>query len=128
MATLIWIGSFNPALAPAADIRYDGGTRRDPFIPLLGPGAPVKADLKAPEPGKDLKIEGIVFDPGGTGSLALINGEFYKEGDQVDHANIISIFPDRVILQESDQQKSLWIREEIVTKPAPAETGESRHD
>lgn len=128
MTTLLWIGSFNPAMADSSEIRYDGGARRDPLLPLLGPGAPVTTPVEAPAVAEDLKIEGIVFDPGGTGSLVLINGDFYKEGDRVENSNIISIFPDRVILQESDQQKSLWIREEIVTKPASAGTGESGHD
>jgi type II secretory pathway component PulC len=99
------------AQAQSEPIAYDSGSRRDPFVPLVGPGGVMVQKFNP----TDLIVEGIVFDPGGTGSLVLINGEFYKEGDQVKNANIITIFKDRVVLQQADEEKTLWIREEVYT-------------
>lgn len=95
----------------AANVRYDRGERRDPFIPLVGPEGYVDSRQFDTS---DLIIEGIIHDPKGE-SLVLINGEFYKEGQDVKGANVISIFKDRVILGQSDEQKTIWIREEIVS-------------
>jgi hypothetical protein len=95
----------------AQEVRYDRGERRDPFIPLIGPEGFVDARKFDTS---DLNIEGIIHDPKGE-SLVLINGEFYKEGDDVKGANVISIFQDRIILGQSDEQKTIWIREEIVS-------------
>ncbi len=109
-----WIAFFAGLLfsssVMAQEIRYDSGGRRDPFIPLVTLEGIV--DQKKFD-SKDIKIEGIVFDPSG-GSMVLINGEFYKEGDHVNGANVITIFRDRVILSQSDEEKTLWIREEIL--------------
>jgi hypothetical protein len=95
----------------AESVRYDRGDRRDPFIPLIGPEGVVDAKKFN---AADVNIEGIIYDPRGE-SMVLINGEFYKEGDSVKNASVISIFQDRVILGQSDEQKTIWIREEIVT-------------
>lgn len=93
----------------AEDISYSSGDRRDPFMPLIGPDGAVKVGRAK----SDLIIEGIIFDPK-EGSLVLISNNFYKEGDQVQNANIISIFKDRIVLAENDEEKVLWLREEIV--------------
>lgn len=92
----------------ADEIRYDSGGRRDPFIPLIGEGGAIRKGLDP----KGLVVEGIIIDPN-EGSMALINGELYKEGDHVQNANLIHIFHDRVILAQEDEEKTLWIREEI---------------
>ena len=96
----------------AEDIRYDKGDRRDPLMPLVGPNGVVLTDKFD---STDLKVEGIIYDPNSE-SLVLINGEFYKEGDHVNGANVITIFPDRVILEQSDEKKTIWIREEVPTQ------------
>ena len=93
----------------AEEFRYDRGTRKDPFVPLVGPGGLVKSEIQT----SDLNIEGIIFDPK-KGSMVLINGEFYKEGDRVKSANVVSIFKDRVILVQNDKEKILWLREELI--------------
>ncbi len=92
----------------AEGIRYDRGGRRDPFVPLIGEGGAIKKGLDP----TGLVVEGIIIDPK-EGSMALINGELYKEGDHVQNANLIHIFHDRVILAQEDEEKTLWIREEI---------------
>lgn len=94
----------------AEEIRYDSKGRRDPFAPLVGPdGKIIRNNLDM----ADFKIEGVIFDPQG-GSMVLIDGEFYKEGDNLNGLNIISIMKDRVILAQSKQEKTIWLRDEVV--------------
>lgn len=95
----------------AEPIRYDSGGRKDPFVPLVSAEGVVNEKRFD---ASDIRVEGIVFDPNG-GSMVLINNEFFKEGDHVNGANIITIFRDRVILSQSDEEKTLWIREEVVS-------------
>lgn len=113
IAVILWgSGTGIFSLAFADEIRYDSQNRRDPFIPLVGPGGALMLKFN---PG-DLNIEGIIYDPKAGGSLVLINGEFYKEGQSVGKATIVSIFKDRVVLRQDDEEKTLWIREEVVPK------------
>ena len=100
------------SLAFAAEISYDSAGRRDPFIPLIGPNGVLTQRAAAQS---DLKIEGIIYDPP-QGSLVLVNGEFYKQGDVIGDAIVISIFQDRVILSQSDEEKTIWIREEVTSE------------
>ncbi len=93
----------------AAEIRYDNGGRRDPFTPLIGPNGALTYKFNP----TDLNIEGIIYDPRGT-SLVLLNGEFYKEGQTVKNATVISIFKDRVLLRQEDEEKTIWLRDEIL--------------
>lgn len=94
-------------IVSADGIQYDSGGRRDPFVPLVGPDGTILKKFDA----TGLKVEGIIFDPK-NGSLALINGEFYKAGDKLQNAVLAQIFKDRVILSQDDQEKVLWLREE----------------
>ena len=97
----------------AEEIKYESGARRDPFIPLITAEGNLLA-AKGKQTG-DFKVEGIIFDPR-EGSYALINGKFYKQGDHIDNANVITIFRDRVVLSVNDQEKVLWLREELAKK------------
>ena len=105
------MGLFLPRLTAADPVVYESGGRRDPFVPLIGPGG-VNAQKGT---GDDLVIEGIIYDPS-KGSMVLINGDFYKEGERAGEASVISIFKDRIILSQDDKEKTLWIREEILPK------------
>lgn len=109
----------------AQEIRYDRGDRRDPMIPLIGPGGMVQKI-----PSGDFNVEGIIYDPP-AGSLVLINGEFYKAGDTLHNATLISIFKDRIILRAEDEEKTLWIREEVLNegekKDDQKSEGEKKH-
>ena len=95
----------------AETIRYEKGDHRDPFISLVGADGIVARKFDA----SDINVEGIIYDPHGE-SMVLINGEFYKQGDNVKGANVITIFRDRVILGRSDEEKTIWIREEVVNQ------------
>lgn len=100
------------SLAFAGEIRYDNGARRDPMTPLVGPDGVINVKFNP----DDLNIEGIIYDKNRAGSLVLINGEFYKEGQSVKDATIISILKDRVILRQDDEaeEKTIWMREEVL--------------
>ena len=107
---VVFLAVFFP-LASAEEIKYDSGGRRNPFIPLVTPEGAVTASGQKKT--GEFKVEGIIFDPSG-GSFALINGKFYKEGERIENAQIITIFKDRVILSVNDAEKVIWLREEIV--------------
>ena len=92
----------------ANQISYERGERRDPLRPLIGPGGALMKRART----SDLNIEGIIYDPAG-GSLVIINGEVYKPGDPVQDANLIHIYKDRIVLVQEDEEKVLWLREEI---------------
>ena len=106
---LFLMGIFLPRLTAADPIVYDGGGRRDPFLTLIGSGSIQMIK------NKDLAVEGIIYDPP-SGSMVLVNGEFYKPGQRVGEATVISIFKDRVVLSQDSEEKTLWIREEIAPK------------
>lgn len=108
------------SIAGAEEIRYDKGSRRDPFVPLVGPNAPRGFDGS----GKDgFQIEGIVYDPR-QASYAVIGGEIYREGETVEGAQLVKVLPDRVILLQQNEEVVVWLREEIFSpnkEKAPAE-------
>ncbi|MFA6599398.1 MAG: hypothetical protein WC352_04390 [Candidatus Omnitrophota bacterium] len=93
----------------AGEIAYDSGGRRNPFVPLVGKDGMVQVKAH----GDSLTVDGIVYDPAGD-SIVLIKGESYREGDSFANMTITSIFRDRIVLHQSDQEKVLWIREEVV--------------
>lgn len=97
------------SVAGAEEIRYDRADRRDPFAPLVGPYA-----LEGKILGEGgISIEGIIFDPK-AGSYALVGGQIYREGESVEGAKLVHIFPDRVILLQESEEIVIWLREEIL--------------
>ena len=109
------------SFAYGEEIRYDQGGRRDPFTPLIGEGA-VAAVGNQSHARADVKIQGIIIDSQ-QGSMVLIDGEFYKEGDRIGDMNLISIYKDRIILSQEDVQKTIWLREEIADQSNPTAGG-----
>ena len=98
------------SVADADDLRYDKGQRRDPFQPLIGP----HAYRMGREMTKDaFPIVGIVYDPK-KGSYAIVGGEIYREGQNLDGAKLIKILGDRLILQQESKEVIVWLREEIL--------------
>lgn len=94
----------------ADQVIYERGDRRDPFIPLIGPNGVLTQKTKT----SDLNVEGIIYDPS-RGSMVLVGDELYKQGDQIGEATVITIFKDRVIFKQNDEEKTIWIREEIAS-------------
>jgi hypothetical protein len=111
MGVMVIFTALHSAVLKADEIIYDSGGRRNPFIPLIGAGAESKSSPQVKT--SDLIVDGIVYDPSG-GSIAIIKGESYREGSQINNITIVSILKDRVILKQNDAEKVLWIREEVV--------------
>lgn len=105
---------FSPA--SAEKIQYESGNRRDPFFPLISAdGVIVKTtDFSG------YHVEGIIYDQR-EGSMALVNGEYYREGENVRGAILKKVHKDRVILVEEDEEVTLWLN--LDTK----EEGDSIH-
>lgn len=97
---------FASAVLPAAaeEVSYESGGRRDPFVPLVGAEGILLKEINLSE----FHLEGIVYDPS-KGSLALINGEFYRAGDQVKGATLQTIAKDHVVLAQEDKDVTLWV-------------------
>jgi len=93
------------------EIQYNAGERRDPMTPLIGPDGLLAFDKSSANP-LDINIEGIMVDSGGD-SVVIINGEVYKTGDTINDANIVQILNDRILLVQEDEEKTIWLREEI---------------
>lgn len=94
----------------AAEIAYDAGKRRDPFVPLNGAeGASVTGSSSG------FKLEGIIYDPGAR-SMVILNGKSYLAGDSVEDTTIVKIEKDYVVISADGEEKTLRMREE----PLPA--------
>lgn len=94
----------------AGEVQYDAMLRRDPFTPLIGPNGVL---LRSFDP-SGYQLEGIIYDQV-DGSLALINGEFYGEGEKVKRAVIKKIHTDRVTITENNEEIILWLNPETQT-------------
>ena len=92
----------------AEAVTYESDGRRDPFLPLIGPGG-----LLTKAPKKGLMVEGIIYDPFGT-SMVIVGDETYQEGDNLYGSNLISILQDRIIVSQDDEEATIWIHEEIL--------------
>lgn len=103
-------------LAFAENLQYDSGQKRDPMVPLIGPDGMISKKAVR----SDLNIEGIIVDTMGD-SVALINGDVYKAGDRIGEAVVVQILKDRVLLSQDDEERVVWLREEIIKKETPVE-------
>lgn len=91
-------------LFASAEIAYDSGKRRDPFVPLTGEDVSMAASASG------VKLEGIIYDPGNQ-SVAILNGKPYQAGDPVGDATVVSIHKDHVVVSVSGEEKTLRLRE-----------------
>ena len=89
---------------------YSTKNKRDPFIPLVGKGM----RLLVPQEAKSIEnivLEGIVFDPE-QGSLAIINGEIFKEGDSMGGFILSEVTEKSVILTKDEKDYTVVLVEE----------------
>lgn len=93
----------------AQEIPYERGERRDPFIPLISADGSMQVMITGTG---GLEIEGIIYDPGSE-SLVLVNGEFYRIGDVVQEASVVSIYKDKVIFDRDGEEIIRFIREDV---------------
>jgi len=61
------------------------------------------AGAGAPE--QEPELTGIIFSP--TKKLAVIRGEFYRQGDVYKGKRILEILEDRIVLQDGDREITL---------------------
>lgn len=92
----------------AEEIAYDAGKRRDPFVPLNA------EDISSAADASGIKLEGIIYDPGGQ-SMAILSGKTYQRGQTVGDATVLRIQKNCVVLSVSGEEKTLWIRKEEKT-------------
>lgn len=73
------------SIAIAGEFRYDSHGKRDPFLI-----ASKARTIVAEDDGymTHLKLEGVVVDPKGN-SIAIVNGEMLKEGDQIGESIVV---------------------------------------
>jgi hypothetical protein len=73
------------SIAIAGEFRYDSHGKRDPFLI-----ASKARTIIAEDDGMmtHLKLEGVVVDPKGN-SIAIVNGEMLKEGDQIGESIVV---------------------------------------
>ncbi|MBI4971418.1 MAG: hypothetical protein HZC17_06230 [Candidatus Omnitrophica bacterium] len=88
---------------------YDSHKHRDPFVPLIGPGAQAgdQPDLSV----SSIKLEGIVVDPK-QGSFVMVDGEVYEEGHKIGPYLIEKIEAKRVILKYNKEHYELRLSED----------------
>jgi len=88
--------------------------------------AVAKVETPAPITNEVLRLGGIFTGNAQPG--AMINGKYYRLGDQVGMAVIIGINPDSVLLEENGQQQILRMRERVKNLAAsnlPGNPGET---
>ena len=105
---LAYQGQF--VMASDSEFLYDAHKRRDPFIPLMGPGAQGGGD----QPDVSLasiKLEGIVVDPK-QGSFIMVDGETYEEGHSIGPYLIEKIEAKRVVLKYNKEHYELRLSED----------------
>ena len=91
-------------VAMDSEFLYDAHKRRDPFIPLMGPGAQGgdQPDVSL----TSIKLEGIVVDPK-QGSFIMVDGETYEEGHNIGPYLIEKIEAKRVVLKYNKERYEL---------------------
>ncbi|MEI6631202.1 MAG: hypothetical protein WCL25_01135 [bacterium] len=92
--------------------KYDAGSRRDPFIPLVTPdGRLINLDAEK-ESKASLSIEGIIYDKNGV-SYAVVNGNVVKIGDFVGDCQVLKIETNKVtFIKQGETQEILLKKEE----------------
>ncbi len=96
-------------LFAADDVSRAGGSKRDPFVPLITPGGYLMN--VEPQENAALRLEGITFDPRGD-SIAVINGELLRVGDEVSGAVVTTIEADNVTVIQDNKKVELALRRE----------------
>ena len=93
-------------MATDSEFIYDAHKKRDPFIPLIGPGAQGgdQPDVSL----TSIKLEGIVVDPK-QGSFIMVDGETYEEGHSIGPYLIEKIEAKRVILKYNKERYELGL-------------------
>ncbi len=98
------------SVASESEFMYDSHNRRDPFIPLIGPGSLASPDQPALQL-ESIKLEGIVVDPKG-GSFIMVDGEVYDEGHMLGPYLVEKVEEKKVVLKYNKEHYELMMPEE----------------
>ena len=102
----------NSAIYATSSFTYDSGSRRDPMVPLVDKnGVYIITSPQQQTSINDVYLQGITYDVSG-GSIAVINGELVKEGEQIGTLNVKKIGPDFVVIIIEDKEYVLNIFKE----------------
>ena len=91
-----------PAFAEDA-FEYDSKASRDPFVPLVSKGGAYVSDAYGISGIKDVRLEGIVWDEA-KGSIAIINGEIVREGQEIGSVKVLKIESDAVVFEVNREE------------------------
>ncbi len=97
--------------------RYDSKGQRDPFVPLVRDGRLVGVDTGRRVDAATPFLYGVLWDPNGR-SIALINDEDVRVGEQIAGYQVVEIREDAVVLNNGGKPVVLRISFEI-----PSDTG-----
>ena len=107
LGVVVWL--FSAALAASQEEVYKGSSKRDPFIPLVSPSGYLLNS--EPEEDSALRLEGITYDPHGD-SVAIINGDLVRVGEEINGAVVTSIEPDKVTVIRDNKKIDIELRRE----------------
>jgi len=82
---------------------YDSKAGRDPFVPLVSKGGAYVSDAYGISGIKDVRLEGIVWDEA-KGSIAIINGEIVREGQEIGSVKVLKIESDAVVFEVDTEE------------------------
>lgn len=110
-----------PSLAWGA---YDAKGNRDPFIPLLSPEGiriypPGMGEGKIEGPSAGLTLNGILFEPPGQESLAIINDQVLQENDEFDGVRVLKIGRNSVTVLVDGEMQELVLYQPKQEKTQP---------
>lgn len=96
-------------------LKYESKGKRDPFVPLIGPGKTITAGLEDILSIEDVNLEGIAVAAKGN-RVAIINGQILKENDKVGSVLINKITDKAVTLSIDGKAYNINLPEEGGTK------------
>lgn len=82
---------------------YNAKQKRDPFVPLVGEGGTYASDAYGVNSIEDIRLEGIVWEEG-KASLAVVNGEIFREDEQIGVVKVLKIEKDAVIFDNEGER------------------------
>lgn len=91
--------------------KYDSGNKRDPFVPLVSKDGTHVPDAYGIKGIRDIRLEGIVWEQGGS-SIAIINGEIVKPGDEIGLVKVLRIDDNAVVLGIDGEEVRVGLEQE----------------
>ena len=88
--------------------KYESKGKRDPFVPLVGVSRPAVVSLEDITSAEDVKVEGIATGAQGK-KVAILNGEFLKEGDKVGEVELVKVEKKFVTISIGGKSYNLYL-------------------